>query len=149
MYLLINSNYMENEENLLKKARLWFNLNYGKTAEQAGYHCVKLWYKPMLMFDFKIHRFPEVVFGPEEKEVDAFIKGQSTIRWGIIVFLIFMLLGIPILFSFVVTQNTGLFVFGTCGGLIAFLACVAMIFYITPLEKIYKDKIITYMEKNQ
>ncbi len=145
--LLINLNYMKDENKLLEEARRWFALSCGETAESAGYHCIKLWYKPIPDLSFRIHQLPEVVFGPGEKEINTFIKVQSIIRWGLIVFSLLIPLGILTIFGVVVTHKFEVLIFASYVCLALCITCVIMGVYLSTLEKTYHDKIITYMKK--
>lgn len=134
------------EKELLKKAHHWFTITYEQTAEQAGLNCIKIWYKPIMKRDFKIYKFPEVVFGPSEKEVNALIRTQSLIRWGIIATILLLLLGMLILIGSLLGGKI-VYLFWVAGG----MGCCGVVFlilalYCAPLQKIWEGKIITYME---
>ncbi len=131
----------EDLEQLLKKAELKFIFRYGKSPEEMGMNCCKIWFKPIVQWNLRLTRFPEAVFGTEEKEVDALIKVQKLIRWWCFVFTPYFLLALPAL----------LILSGWLGGLagmcylmsgVAALSFVFMglRFYVKPYEKLYEGK---------
>ena len=129
------------EQKLLMEANQWFIVNYGETAQKKGYFCTKIWYKPIFL-----GKFPEVVFAPSEVEANAFIRNQKILRRYSEFMLLFMMSIIPLLAA--VTYFFGLdgiwkAVYGLA---VLLIVSVGLYFYSKSQEKIYKDKLITYME---
>ena len=140
----------EDDDLLLQKAKRHFVSEYGKPPEEAGLKCVKIWYKPIMGFNLKINRYPEVVFAPGEKEANALVQVQTIIRQGLnftIRLLLLCVVLLPFLLYFSVKYNTFVPVVCFCG----FLFAVAITFavlpsYLKPKEELYKDKVVTYMD---
>lgn len=135
----------EDQNRLFERAHSWFTITYGQTAEQAGFRCAKIWYKPILKYDFKIHKYAEVVFGPSEKEVNALIKAQRMIRWSMIVTILALLLAMLTMMAFIITFRIEIMIFDIC-----WTVPLAIAFFVLGCkgkawEKIYKGKITTYM----
>ena len=142
------------EQDLLEKARCWFAITYGKTAEQAGSNCVKIWYKPIMRYSLRVDKYAEVVFGPGEKEVNALIKAQTFIRQGInwtIRLLLLDMLGIIGTIACMMTNNLEVLkiFFFPLGGIniVAGVIFLCLAHYLKPIENIYSGKVVTYMEK--
>lgn len=141
-----------NDKELLKKAQSWFTMTYGKTAEHAGYDCVKIWQKPILGYNLRVNKYAEVVFGPSKKEVDAFIKAQNLIRQGLnwaILLILLNILGIIGIILIISSNNLSalhnIISAIICVDFLAGVGCVVLFVYARPLEKIYQRKIVTYM----
>lgn len=131
----------DKENQLLEQADRWFAVQYDGTPEQLGMSYRKIWNKPI----FIGYKIPEAVYGPGEKEVDAFIKAQKLIRRGLFLFICGMPWLIVPMMYFAITLN----VLGICvlTGLSFVMAISYWFLYLygRSLERCYKDKIITYL----
>ncbi len=134
---------IKDKDLLLEQADKWFTVTYETTPESQGMHCRKIWKKNIL--PFKTMR--EVVYGPDEKEVDAFIKAQKLIRGSVNLFICLIpVLAVLMMYS-ALTINVPVLCF-LCGfSVVCGLICCFLGSYVKPLEKCYKGKVVTYLEQ--
>ena len=144
---------MKEKKELLERAHRWFTVTHEQTAEKAGLRCAKIWYKPIMGYSLRVDKYAEVVFGPDEKEVNAFIKAQTLLRRSFNWTLILLLNGfglIGMMYAMVIQNfDTMIAIVVTFGSvdLITAIVFLWLASYVKPLEKMYRGKIVTFMDR--
>lgn len=143
-----------NEKELLERAHRWFTITHEQTAEKAGLRCAKIWYKPIMGYSLKADKYAEVVFGPDEKEVNAFIKAQTLLRrsfnWTLILLLLNGFGVIGMMYTIAVQNLDAMMTIVVALGsvdLITVIVFLCLAVYVKPIEKMYLGKIVTFMDR--
>lgn len=143
-----------NEKELLERAHRWFTITYAQTAEKAGLRCAKIWYKPIMGYSLRVDKYAEVVLGPDEKEVNAFIKAQTLLRrsfnWTLILLLLngFGLIGM--MYTIAVQSLDAMIAIVVVFGSVDLITAVVFLWlavYVKSLEEMYLGKIVTFMDR--